>query len=140
MNYYTSVPNKLQFSRGNIDEDDINSGIVDMKKCASREIKEEVNIDVQDPDLVESLECKYLVLEIEKNSVGVLYKIKLKKDYQSIADSYSKYRKYLQDNNLEIEFSELVGINKSDVEKFFQNKDIDYEDAVFLALLKDSNV
>lgn len=138
MNYYTSVPNKLQFSGGNIDKKEIYNGIVDMKKCAAREIKEEMNIDVQDYSAVMSFECKYLIKEIEKNSVGILYKIKMKKNYETMVEEYNNYKKYLEKNNLEVEFSELVGINKEEVKKFFECKNIDYEDAVYPALLEDS--
>lgn len=138
MNYYTSVPNKLQFSGGNIDQKEICDGIVDMEKCATREIKEEMNIDAQDNNAVVSLECKYLIKEIEKNSVGILYKIKMKKTYETMVEEYNEYKKYLESNNLEVEFSELVGIDKDKVKKFFEDKNIDYEDAVYPALLEDS--
>lgn len=138
MNKYTSVPNKLQFSGGNIDNSEIHNGIVNMRECAVRELKEEMNIDINDFDIVKSFECKYLSKEIDKNSIGILYKLTLNKAYEEICKKYSEYMKYLERNNLEIEFSELVAVDKNKVKEFFENENIDYEDSTYPALLKDS--
>ncbi len=64
----TSVPNCLQIPGGNVDNTDIKEDRVDILNTIIRECREEVNINLQDKNLVESFELKYISLPNEKSN------------------------------------------------------------------------
>lgn len=109
----TSVPNCLQIPGGNVDNTDIKEDRVDILNAIIRECREEVNINLQDKNLVESFELKYISLPNEKsNAYLIITKGHLKMSKKEMIEYYKEYLKYLKDNNLEIEFSNLHFINK----------------------------
>ena len=109
----TSVPNCLQIPGGNVDNTDIKEDRVDILNTIIRECREEVNINLQDKNLVESFELKYISLPNEKsNAYLIITKGHLKMSKKEMIEYYKEYLKYLKDNNLEIEFSNLHFINK----------------------------
>ena len=109
----TSVPNCLQIPGGNVDNTDIKEERVDILNALIRECKEEVNINLQDKNIVESFEIKYISLPNEKsNAYLIIAKGNLRMTKKELIESYKEYLKYLKDNNLEIEFANLHFINK----------------------------
>ena len=109
----TSVPNCLQIPGGNVDNTDIKEDRVDILNALIRECKEEVNINLQDKNIVESFKLKYISLPNEiSNAYLIIAKAKLKMTKKEMIEYYKEYLKYLKDNNLEIEFSNLHFINK----------------------------
>ena len=109
----TSVPNCLQIPGGNVDNTDIKEDREDILNTIIRECREEVNINLQDKNLVESFELKYISLPNEKsNAYLIITKGHLKMSKKEMIEYYKEYLKYLKDNNLEIEFSNLHFINK----------------------------
>jgi predicted NUDIX family phosphoesterase len=134
----TSVPNKMQISGGNIDRDEIHNNIVNIEKCAKRELKEELAIDVDDKQEVNSFDCMYLSNEIDKNSIGVIYKARINYTSDEMINKFNEYKKYLEDNNLEVEFNQIMIIDKKDIIKFFEEYIGGTEDTVIPVLLEDS--
>lgn len=132
----TSAPNLLQLSGGNIDEEDINQNIVDMRHCAKRELKEETGIDMEKEEL--SFLDTYVSYEIDKNPIGVIFKVKLNQTEKELMEQYKTYRQYLEENNLEIEFSDLFSIQKENVEDFFKTIETPWEDTIYPLLKEDS--
>lgn len=109
----TSVPNCLQIPGGNVDNTDIKEDRVDILNALIRECKEEVNINLEDKNIVESFKLKYISLPNEiSNAYLIIAKAKLKMTKKEMIEYYKEYLKYLKDNNLEIEFSNLHFINK----------------------------
>ena len=112
----TSVPNCLQIPGGNVDNTDIKEERVDIFNTLIRECKEEVNINLQDKNIVESFEIKYISLPNEiSNAYLIIAKGNLKKTKNEMLEYYKEYLKYLKDNNLEVEFSNIHFINKNKV-------------------------
>ena len=109
----TSVPNCLQIPGGNVDNTDIKKDRIDIFNALIRECKEEVNINLEDKKVVESFKLKYISLPNEiSNAYLIITKGKLKMTKNEMIEYYKEYLKYLKDNNLEIEFSNLLFINK----------------------------
>lgn len=109
----TSVPNCLQIPGGNVDNTDIKEERVDILNALIRECKEEVNINLQDKNIVESFEIKYISLPNEKsNAYLIIAKGNLRMTKKELIEYYKEYLTYLKDNNLEIEFTRLHFINK----------------------------
>ena len=114
----TSVPNCLQIPGGNVDNTDIKEERVDILNALIRECKEEVNINLQDKNIVESFEIKYISLPNEiSNAYLIIAKSKLRMTKNEVIEYYKEYLKYLKDNNLEIEFTRLHFINKKKVKE-----------------------
>lgn len=110
----TSVPNCLQIPGGNVDNTDIKEGRVDILNALIRECREEVNINLQDKNMVDSFGIKYISLPNEKsNAYLIIAKGNLKKTKNEMLEYYKEYLKYLKDNNLEVEFSNIHFINKN---------------------------
>ena len=109
----TSVPNCLQIPGGNVDNTDIREERVDILNALIRECKEEVNINLEDKNMVESFKLKYISLPNEiSNAYLIIAKGKLRMTKKEMIEYYKEYLKYLKDNNLEIEFANLHFINK----------------------------
>ena len=118
----TSVPSCLQIPGGNVDNTDIKEKSVDIFNALIRECKEEVNINLQDKSLVENFEIKYISLPNEKsNAYLIITKAKLKKAKNGMIKYYKEYLKYLKDNNLEVEFSNLHFISKMNAKEELNN-------------------
>lgn len=112
----TSVPNCLQIPGGNVDNTDIKEDRVDILNALIRECKEEVNINLEDKNVVESFKLKYISLPNEiSNAYLIIAKDKLRITKKEMIEYYKEYLKYLKDNNLEIEFASLHFINKKKV-------------------------
>lgn len=109
----TSVPNCLQISGGNVDNTDIKEESIDILNALIRECKEEVNINLEDKNVVESFKLKYISLPNEiSNAYLIVAKGKLRMTKMEMIEYYKEYLKYLKENNLEIEFASLHFINK----------------------------
>ena len=81
----TSVPNCLQIPGGNVDNTDIKEGRVDILNALIRECREEVNINLQDKNMVDSFGIKYISLPNEKsNAYLIIAKGNLKKTKNEI--------------------------------------------------------
>lgn len=118
-----SYPHVLQISGGNVDKKDIKNGIVDIMKTISREVMEEVNIDLYDESQVYNLKLKY-IYETEKNDkpkVQIFAKANLKMTSEEVQDYYDSYFEYLKANNLEIEFGKIHLIKKSNAIEILKN-------------------
>lgn len=114
----TSVPNCLQIPGGNVDNTDIKEESIDIFNALIRECKEEVNINLEDKNIVESFKLKYISLPNEiSNAYLIIAKGKLRMTKKEMIEYYKEYLKYLKDNNLEIEFSNLHFINKKKVKE-----------------------
>lgn len=109
----TSFPNCLQISGGSADVADIKDGQIDIFNTIIRECEEELNIRLQDKKQVEHFEMKYICLPTEAVHTYVLFaKAKLNMTKVQMQDYYEDYLRYLEENNLEVEFSRIHFIKK----------------------------
>lgn len=104
MSESTSIPHCLQISGGGIDIQDIENGIISIDACIKRELKEEVNLNLDDIDYkIEFIEYP----GEERNAYGFIAIGKIDKTKDEINNYYNEYKEYLIKNNLEIEFDRL---------------------------------
>lgn len=110
----TSVPGCLQIPGGGTSDEDIKGDILDIDVNLKRELKEELNINL---DSIK-YEIKYLEVPSKKRSVyGFLAVGKLNMTKEELNKHFENYKEYLEENNLEQEFSKLVFIHKNNALK-----------------------
>lgn len=110
MSKNTSFPRCLQISGGSIDQKDIKDGWIDIDTNIKRELKEEMNLDL---DKI-SYEFQYLELPDEKrNTYGFLAVGKLDMSKQEMEKHFEEYTNYLIENHLEVEFDRLIFMNRA---------------------------
>lgn len=110
-----SLPGCLQIPGGSIDKKDIFNGIADSYATMRRETIEEVNIDIEKPSQVISFKIMYLMPpNDEANGYEILGKAKVNFTANELIKHYETYRKYLEENNLEIEFDKILLIKKDE--------------------------
>lgn len=104
MDKKTSIPYCLQIPGGGIDVKDIENGIINIESTIKRELKEELNINLED------IEYKMSFIEYPtkmRNAYGFIATGKINSTKTELEDSFEKYKEYLIKNNLEVEFSKL---------------------------------
>ena len=100
----------LTFPGGGTSDEDIRDGKLDIIFNLKRELKEELNLNLDDI----KYEMKYLECPTEKRSVhGFIAVGKLDMTKKELNTYFENYKKYLKENNLELEFSRLIFLNKS---------------------------
>lgn len=110
----TSYPGCLTITGGNIDEkEDIIGNVVNISNTMRREAIEELNIDFNNKEQVLSHEILYLMPPMDKIK-GYEFCAKAKINFTSneIMEYYNKYKEYLEENKLEIEFDKIVLLKK----------------------------
>lgn len=106
----TSVPRCLQIPGGGTSDEDIKNGILEMDMNLQRELKEELNLDLKDIEY----KINYLECPSEKRSVyGFLAVGKIDMTKQNLNKHFENYKKYIEENNLEQEFSKLIFLDKN---------------------------
>lgn len=109
----TSLPNGLTIQGGGIDKKDISNGKINVISTMERELKEEINIDLKNKNQVETYEVKFISPPIDKiKTYEVCGKAKLNFTAEEVKEHYKKYENYLKENNLEIEYKELLFLKK----------------------------
>ena len=109
MDKRTSVPYYLQISGGGIDIADIKDGNIDIHSNIKRELKEEVNLDLNDIDYkIEFIEYPSKT----RNAYGFLAIGKIQKAKDELEQHFETYKKYLMKNHLEIEFNRLIFLKR----------------------------
>lgn len=107
MNNTTSVPNALQIPGGGIEIGDINDGIINIDSNIKRELKEELNLDLEKIDY----KIEYIEYPDEtRNAYGFIAIGNLSQTKQELNRYFEDYKEYLIKNSLEVEFNKLVFI------------------------------
>ena len=140
MSSSTICEGEIHISGGSTDIADVNGDTINYEKTMTRELYEEFGIDINDKRVVRNYALKYIKLptieEVEL-SFGILYKINLNITYSEFEEEYKEYLKYLKENNLEIEFTKPIAIDKNEkairnIEKEYGNKIPKYTIELFL--------
>ena len=110
----TSVPKCLQIPGGGTSDEDIKNDILDINTNLKRELKEELNLNLENI----KYEMKYLEVPSGKRSVyGFLALGKIDMTKEELNKHFENYKKYIEIDNLEQEFSRLVFIHKNNALK-----------------------
>ena len=105
----TSYPTMLQVTGGGIDKKDIINEKIDVEQTIKREAIEELNLDLCDEKniLYNRISYMYISENNEQPGVQLFSKAKIKLKAEEMRKYYESYYKYLEENNLEIEFKKL---------------------------------
>ena len=116
MDKTTSVPYCLQIPGGGIDKKDIYKGIININQTIKRELKEEINLNLDDIDY----KIKYIeVPDKDRHAYGFIAIGKLAKTKEELQEHFEEYKKFLIQNNLEVEFNKLVFLDENNAIKEF---------------------
>ncbi len=118
MDKTTSMPYCLQISGGGIDIRDIENGIINIDSNIKRELKEELNLNLDDID--------YKISFIEypsktRNAYGFIAIGKMNYTKDELKQYFEEYKEYLITNNLEVEFNKLIFLKKENALKELNN-------------------
>lgn len=109
MNKLTSFADGFQIPGGAVDKKDIKDGKIDINENLKREVKEEVNLDLDKIDY----KIEFLEYPTEKrNTYGFLAIGKLDMTKAEFEKFFKEYQNYLVKNNLEVEFEKLIFFTK----------------------------
>lgn len=111
----TSYPRGLQISGGNLDQNDINpDGKVDIINNVSRELKEELNIDLLDSNLVTEYQMKYMEKpQGRRHAYTLMMKGKLMITSSQMKERYKEYKEKLEKDGEDVEFKKIHFIRKA---------------------------
>lgn len=110
----TSFPNGFQISGGGIDKKDIYNTKIDLTQNLKRELKEEMNLNLDEIDY------KFQYIEYpnkRRNAFGFIAVGKLNMSKKELQNHFIQYCKYLKNNNIEIEFNNLIFLKKGNAVK-----------------------
>lgn len=119
-NTTTSYPRCLQVPGGGVDKKDISNGLIDMYSTMRREALEEINVDINSSNVI-SHKIEYISTPNEYISgYEIVAKAKLNMTANQVKEHYEKYKKYLEEKNLEIEFRKIWLLKKEDALEDFK--------------------
>ena len=109
MNNTTSIPYCLQIYGGGIDIADIKNGIIDINSNIKRELKEELNLNLDDIDY----KLEFIEYPSEtRNAYGFIAIGKINQTKDELKQYFEEYKEYLIRNNLEVEFNKLIFLKR----------------------------
>ena len=109
MNSTTSIPYGLQISGGGIDVADIENGAINIESNIKRELKEELNLNLEDIDYkIEFIEYP----NETRNAYGFIAIGKINQTKDELKRYFEQYKEYLLKNDLEVEFNKLIFLKK----------------------------
>lgn len=104
----TSTPLCIETPGGGVDKADIEQQRVNIIKTIQRELKEELNLELDNMKQITKYRIKYLEIPEEKrHAYGVLAVGDLEMTKLQMEEHYNTYLKYLQNNKSEIEFKSV---------------------------------
>lgn len=113
MGEHTSRPGIIQCCGGGIDNDDIRSGRVDVWHSVTKELSEELGLDVSDGNRVVSYQSAYLKAGGPTGKMTIVYILRLRQSAREFLDDYAKFEQKLRSQGEEPEFGELFNIQAS---------------------------
>lgn len=137
MNQMTSTPGRLQFTGGGLEESDLRDSIFDIEENISRELKEEMGLDIHSPR-TRSFLPKFIKHKGSHDFWAVMYELSLDITAEELHEHFLSHNQYLLENGQQPEFDEflLVPLEKEAVEAFLQNERAPMVDYLAEALLK----
>lgn len=118
----TSTPLCLEDSGGSADELDVENGKINIVKTIERELKEEMNLELNNPSQILEYKIKYMeVPEGRRHAYGILAVGKLNMTKIEMQEHYQKYLDKLKANKEEIEFKSVKFIEIGKARQTLEN-------------------
>jgi len=133
----TSLFGNIQCVGGGLDNDDIQGDTVDLVHNIKKELAEEVGINIDDNNLVEEFNIRYLKYNPDVYSIAAIFILKLKINAQEFKDSYAKFENQLKSEGIMPEFEKIIFLpkNKLELDDFYK-KEKEFLDHYMMPLLK----
>lgn len=121
MGEHTARAGIYQLCGGGVDSSDIKDGIFDFLGNISKELKEELDIDVGDESRVNEIDATYLKQGGETKKMAVVFRVKLNEVSEDFLRKYDLFAQGLKDEDKNPEFGEIIVLEKSknDIKNFF---------------------
>ncbi len=136
----TSRAGVIQLCGGGIDNDDLRGDIFDFEYNITKELQEELGIDVTDVNRVAELKCAYFKEGGPTDKMTVVYRVELTETAEEFVRKYETFVKKLSKKRKQSEFGKIITLSliKADIASFFQkNKKCDeYMEPLFNFLVK----
>ncbi len=134
----TSTPLCIETCGGGADEQDIDGDNINIIKTIERELKEELNLQLNNSSQITKYEIKYLEIpEGKRHAYGVLAVGNLNMTKEQMEEHYKKYLKYLKENQLEIEFKSMKFLPITNAKEILENMQNPKRDYLFELLEKE---
>jgi 8-oxo-dGTP pyrophosphatase MutT (NUDIX family) len=126
MGEHTSRAGIYQLCGGGIDNDDLKDGVFDFEHNITKELQEELGIDVNDKQRVGTFELAYLKEGGPTDKMTVVYRVILNETSEQCMAQYDAFVRQLQANGETEEFGEIVALdrNKISFDNFFNQEGI----------------
>ncbi len=139
----TSLANRIKFIGGAFDQADFCNEIVDIKSCITREVKEEVGLDLNDNEMVGDIKPIAILTREKFSFANTLFLVDIRLDKAELERRFIGYKSELESAGEKSELSELVCIknNYTSIITFLQDESnlvIDYMRDFFDAYLGES--
>jgi len=117
MNKFTSSSGRLQFVAGGIEASDLHGDVVNMFGSLSRELQEEIGIDLTDSKLVSRVTPKYIV---QWKAIALVYLIELAIDSHQLKLHYDSFESTLLRKGISPEFSSIIFVHAKNISTFME--------------------
>lgn len=114
----TSLANKVKFIGGAFDESDFCDEIVDIKRCITREVKEEVGLDLNDSKTVIDVKPIAILTREKFSFVNTLFLVDIKFDKSELEQRFIEHKTSLEFAGEESELSKLMYIRNDSTSIF----------------------
>ncbi|WNS75230.1 hypothetical protein RRV45_20525 [Bacillus sp. DTU_2020_1000418_1_SI_GHA_SEK_038] len=123
MNRTTSTPGRLQFTGGGLDESDLEDSTFNLEKNISKEIKEELGLDIHSSS-TRSFIPKFIKRQGTHDFWAIIYEVSVEYTAEEVYARFLTHNHHLIEIGQQPEFDDLlfVPIEKSAVEAFIQNE------------------
>lgn len=112
----TSTPGRLQFPGGGVDKNDLENNNISLTKNITKEIKEELGIDINCKEHVSYFKQRFLKTGGIYDFYAFIFKVELNLDQQQFVKVYNNYTETLKLKNIIPEFKSLLFLNNDPAE------------------------
>lgn len=113
MGDHTARAGIYQLSGGGIDSSDIKKGVFDLTGNISKELEEELDIDVSDSDRVKDLNLVYFKQGGRTGKIHAVFRVRLNETIDTFRERYESFLLRLREKGEVSEFGKIVAINRT---------------------------
>ena len=116
----------IQLCGGGIDNDDLRGEYFDLRHNSTKEIQEELGVDVTDTSRVLYFEEAYFKEGGPTDKMTVVYRVILNETQEVFLKKYTAFVKHLEKKGESPEFGKIITLKKDwhEIEKFFSQEDL----------------
>lgn len=126
MGSQTSRNGIIQLCGGGIDNDDLKGEYFDFKHNITKELQEELNIDVNDTSRVSYFDEAYLKEGGPSDKMTVIFKVILNETKDEFLEKYNTFVDHLKERNEDPEFGKIIALkkDKQEITDFFSQENL----------------